>query len=277
VLHLGHPLLLPMTIPAQAIGEHAYSLLSEGKEVRVLGRTSRAIFLEVNGEVIWLSLPGSAHHRRAIIVPRFPDWPSGSLLSVSGHFLKNDRGILLWRAKVWQDPRILGYGSNSSAVLRKFRSLTAPLFSLIQRELDEKWVSDFQEAVYEEDLFPVLERGLGMGPGLTPLADDVIGGALFAFSILSTRPKDIDQTFWEKVQERTTTLSVCLLSDFSQGYGPEPLYCFAQAILNGAEGNAKFWAAKVLKLGHTTGAGLLFGALSVWSAQAEKGEKHGGP
>lgn len=265
-----------MAIPVQAIGEHAYSLLLEGKEVQVLGRTSRALFLEVNGEVIWLSLPGSALHRRAIIVPRFPDWPSGSLLSFSGHFLKNERGTLFLEAKVWRDPRIFGCGRISSAFLKKVCSSMAPVFSSISRDLDRSWLSDFQGAVYEGDLFPVLERGLGTGPGLTPLADDVIGGALFAFFVLGVRPKELDQTFWEKARERTTTLSFCLLSDFSQGYGPEPLHHFAQAISHEAEGNAKFWSTKILELGHTTGAGLLFGALSVWSARAGKGEKHGG-
>jgi len=151
-----------------------------------------------------------------------------------------------------------------------------PVFSLISQELDKNWVSDFQEAVYEGELFPVLERGLGMGPGLTPLADDVIGGALFALSNINTRIGAINQAFWRKAREHTTTLSFCLLSDFSQGYGPAPLYYFAQAIFSGAERNVQFWASKILELGHTTGTGLLFGALSIWSAQAEKGEKHGG-
>lgn len=265
-----------MVIPVKEIGEHAYSLLSEGKEAQVLGRTSRAVFLEVNGEVIWLGLPGSALHRRAIIVPRFPHWPSGSSLSVSGYFLKNERGTLLWEARVWRDPRTLGCGAISPAVLSKVLSSMAPVFSLIPRVLDREWLSDFQEAVYEGDLFPVLERGLGMGPGLTPLADDLIGGALFAFSILGTRPNQMDQSFWEKARERTTALSLGLLSDFSQGHGPEPLHEFAKAIFLGAEGDAQVWAGRILELGHTTGLGLLFGALSVWSAQAGKGEKHGG-
>ncbi len=151
-----------------------------------------------------------------------------------------------------------------------------PHFPAVLDVLTVPWFQKFCQACVEHDDAEIFELALeviGRGPGLTPLADDFLGGALFALASVSN-PVNPEKLHF-LAQGRTTRLSFAILSDLSQGHGPEPLHSLASALFRGSLGEGKNQAQRVLNLGHTTGAGLLLGALTAWSLfpVQERGEE----
>ena len=104
---------------------------------------------------------------------------------------------------------------------------------------------------------------LGLGPGLTPSGDDVVGGLLFARRMLADAPA------WEPVaaslalaaHTRTHAISAALLADLAAGHGHAALHRVARALANGADPLPA--ARELAGLGHASGwemlAGLLIG------------------
>lgn len=116
-------------------------------------------------------------------------------------------------------------------------------------------------ALAEGDAGSVLQL-LGLGPGLTPLGDDVLCGWL-ATAVASRHPAlaDVRGAVGAAAVERTTTLSATLLSCASRGEGlPE-----FRSLLVGVNQQNREVVEQALELmlqvGETSGAGNLLGAL----------------
>jgi len=109
---------------------------------------------------------------------------------------------------------------------------------------------------------------IGAGPGLTPLGDDVVGGALFALRSVGAGDRRGVEELVVWAQDRTSRLSWCLLADLSDGHGPAPLHQLAEALCAGRMDAARAGAQELAGLGHTTGRGILAGALAVWASQS---------
>ncbi len=94
-------------------------------------------------------------------------------------------------------------------------------------------------------------RLIGRGPGLTPEGDDLVAGA--AGVLVAAGAGDLVAALMgAHLRARTTSLSATLLELAARGMGPEPL----QALLAGDPGAL----ARLLRLGHSTGAAYAHGA-----------------
>lgn len=265
------PPLLGMRVVAHIIGEHARALLDEGAAVVVVARTSQALFLSREDEVLWIS-PNPVLHRRALLVPRLPLWPEDMVLAVSGGFLVGGgRDALGFQEAARWSPPVLPPppGDLAARATTLARHFVAPCRQ-VEEWLGTAKVRRVQEAIRAEDGLGLVEAAqdlVGYGPGLTPLGDDFLGGVLFALRV-AQQHRILKE--WPELgsaaQGRTTGLSLSLLLDLGQGHGPEPLHALAFALFAGAEDGARTAAHRLLKVGHTTGPGLLCGALLAWSA-----------
>jgi hypothetical protein len=109
---------------------------------------------------------------------------------------------------------------------------------------------------------------LGLGGGLTPSGDDLVGAALFGRLLVAE-----DATGWRaagarlvaEAQEASHAISAALLADLVAGASFAPLHALADALAAGDDVAARAAALTLVALGHSSGwdmlAGLLIGAI----------------
>ncbi|MEX0868289.1 MAG: DUF2877 domain-containing protein, partial [Nitriliruptoraceae bacterium] len=114
-------------------------------------------------------------------------------------------------------------------------------------------------------------RLLGRGPGLTPFGDDVLAGcfgttAALASALDDARSQAVSATtratathILDEVEDATTTISAGLLRDASRGALAQPVAHLLTAAAAGAPVAGA--VAAVLRIGATSGAGLLHGCV----------------
>jgi hypothetical protein len=105
---------------------------------------------------------------------------------------------------------------------------------------------------------------LGLGPGLTPAGDDLVGGAVFARRLVTPRPgpwSDAAATLRARAAERTHRISAVLLSDLMDGEGHAPLHDLALALTTGHGPGAFEAASRLVRIGHSSGWDILTGFL----------------
>jgi hypothetical protein len=105
---------------------------------------------------------------------------------------------------------------------------------------------------------------LGAGPGLTPVGDDVLAGALVAaHATADPRLPEWRTAVRKALRTRTTTaVSRGLLTHALDGWATPELADFVTAMCLGTVGET---ADRLLAVGHTSGAGLAAGAMHVFA------------
>jgi hypothetical protein len=110
---------------------------------------------------------------------------------------------------------------------------------------------------------------LGLGGGLTPSGDDLVGGALFARHLLAAAGVG-DGPGWRRAaaavvaeaRVRTHVISATLLDDLAHGRGHAALHALAAAWLDdGSPGRAADAARDLIGIGHSSGWDVLAGCL----------------
>ncbi|MBC7222628.1 DUF2877 domain-containing protein [Candidatus Bipolaricaulota bacterium] len=258
-----------MVLPVKIIGFAAQDLLGATETVQVLGRTSQAVFLEAEGEVIWVST-ADLRHGRALLSPSLPTWPEGLTLSVRGKMLvASDHKALQWEeAVVWSPPITPQPPADLEFRARHLARVFRPLLDQVHQTLGGTRLRRVLGAIRSGDAHAFFAAALdlvGVGPGLTPLGDDFLGGVLFA--LRASKQYQFSRE-WSKdeLAGRTSSLSLCLLLDLNREHGPEPLHSFTTALFLGTLEEAEDRARRLLQLGNTTGSGLFCGALCAWLA-----------
>jgi hypothetical protein len=120
-------------------------------------------------------------------------------------------------------------------------------------------------------LTALVRRLVGAGPGLTPSGDDVLCGVLLGLRMLG-RARDLPR-LWDTVAPRlstTTTLSAALLVEAVQGYAVPPVIDLGEALVDDDAVGVPAAAARVLAVGHTSGADLLAGLSGCLDALRDK-------
>jgi hypothetical protein len=97
---------------------------------------------------------------------------------------------------------------------------------------------------------------LGLGPGLTPLGDDLLAGWLAVHRLLGVATPEVDEVL-AGARARTTLLSATLLDCAAHG---EVVPEFAAWLSALATSDAQRALDSLLNLGATSGAGLAYGA-----------------
>ncbi len=109
---------------------------------------------------------------------------------------------------------------------------------------------------------PELRALIGLGPGLTPSGDDLLGGALVALHLLG-RP-DLAEALWHgisgAIETGTNAISRAHLAAAARGLGGAALHAILNDLLTGKRDILTARLAAVDRIGHTSGWDALAGA-----------------
>jgi hypothetical protein len=273
------------------VGDTARRSIDGASVARVVAALRHSLYLEVAGEIVWLGPPGSTLHRRAIV--------TGDPLDVDGA-TRVETSFDLRAAHEWR-PRSLDQPLDSAVLARESRRLIALVHRLGRPDgfgallagqrpafpLDhaEERARRFLDACARNDPAAATAMGeglLGLGPGLTPSGDDLVGGAFFARRLTEwgapTAPpipprrafiddwKNAAAVVRARARERTHAISATLLDDLLDGSGHAPLHDLAQALTRSDEAAALDAAARLVRIGHSSGWDILTGFLGALCA-----------
>ncbi|MCC8961304.1 DUF2877 domain-containing protein [Bradyrhizobium sp. Pear76] len=105
---------------------------------------------------------------------------------------------------------------------------------------------------------------IGLGPGLTPSGDDLIGGALIALAALGrTERRD---ALWDRCRallDGTNDISRIHLRAAALGYGAAPLHAAIHATMSGEVAGVRRAFIALAAIGHTSGRDAFAGSLIV--------------
>ena len=275
------------------IGWTARRLVHGACDATVVAALSRSLYLEIAGEIVWLGPPGSTLHARAIVADPPPRVDGATRI---------DAAFNLAAAREWR-PRALVGPVSPEILARESRGLVAAVDRLAPSDgfgallvkrrpafpLDraEGLARRFLESCARSDAATAAalgERLLGLGPGLTPAGDDLVGGAFFARRLLSLTDDPAADVAWReaaaqmraRARERTHPISAMLLGDLLDGSGHAPLHDLAEALANGDGQAGLFAAARLVSIGHSSGWDILTGVLGALGALPPRSWRPGG-
>jgi hypothetical protein len=108
---------------------------------------------------------------------------------------------------------------------------------------------------------------IGLGPGLTPSGDDLLGGALIALATLNLF--DLRDMLWNACRQhlaRTNEISQAHLRAAALGYGAAALHAAIHTTIGGETDRVEMALAAVSAIGHTSGRDGFAGVLIVLRA-----------
>lgn len=112
---------------------------------------------------------------------------------------------------------------------------------------------------------------VGLGPGLTPSGDDFLGAVMIALNALNRR--DLSDRLWDQLGpfagNATNPISLAHLHAASRGYGVAALHDAMSALVTGDESAIRRAAARLDRIGHTSGWDALTGAVYTFDAWAQ--------
>jgi hypothetical protein len=104
---------------------------------------------------------------------------------------------------------------------------------------------------------------IGLGRGLTPSGDDLLGGAMVAFSAYGAEivRRRLAGVVCHEMNARTSLISAAHLRLAAQGQGGEALHALIAALVSGQAARIKTAVAGLERVGHTSGWDMLAGVL----------------
>lgn len=257
-------------IRPHAIGATARDALARtGGRARVLSRLAAGAYLTAGAEILALGRPDAMLHPRAILT-------TASLAADEVSF--DPAGLAPWR------PRPLGTAPTISVLGERWRALAGravalgtpagfgallvgatlpfPLYAVGDevRALSRACAGDDAAGAADSAL-----RLLGVGAGLTPSGDDLVGGAFFARSVFAARVaapeawRGAGRLVAAAAPGRTHPISAALLGDLVAGQGWASLHDLAAALAHQAGATGEEAARRLVRLGHSSGWDLLTG------------------
>lgn len=234
------------------------------------------LFLRAAGEIVWLGRPGAVLHPRAIVA-------AGDLPAAPGRVVVDVAGARTWDPPPPVAPDPSGYIAACGDLVvalgaEPARGLAALLWPPGEpaQGLETSWRAGARRAVVAlgaacdaDDPTAAIApatRLLGLGPGLTPAGDDLVGGVLFARAVLG-RSGAADAVAWRTAGDaivaaaaaRTHPVSAALLADLAGGGGHAPLLHLVEALAGRHREPALHPARRLVAIGHSSGWDVLAG------------------
>jgi uncharacterized protein DUF2877 len=254
-----------------ALGQRARRALERSRGVaHPLPGFPGSPWYEAGGEIVWVGARLPALHPRAVLtsvapargqalcfesIPRnawsarCPGPDANTVLRVVARAKRLRRAVVLARATE-------GFGS--------LLARTAPQFPLdrampLLRALSAAIARDDPCAAFA----PACSL-LGLGAGLTPSGDDLVGGVLFGTRFV--RPADrrwtlLGRRLSREIGSRSHAVSAALFTDLAAGRSFAPLHEVADALIAGDEAAAVCAAQALVAIGHSSGWDMLTGFL----------------
>lgn len=252
----------PRTRVGFAVASRSLLEVLEGPVTRstALGRTTSVIWCSIEEEVIVVGAPGTVRLPNGILADglRMHVWTDPPAFGAGGMRW----GSTFFRLGRWWDPRVTVTGFDPQ---RFFANV-----SELRRTFPGSSVDPLRGALARADtglVVALVEERLGFGPGLTPVADDVLAGAFVAYSSLSNAVGDEPDPWMEALERhlgpvarrQTTALSTSLLRHALRGEAAPEVGRFILAV--GGNGDPRASLQRLMKVGSTSGAGLARGVL----------------
>ena len=223
-----------------------------------------APYYDAAGEIVWVGSRLPAMHPRAVVtaapvargeIARFgtlpreawsPHLPEPSCSTVEA------TGRLAARIAMLGEPR--GFGAMLAGAV--------PVFPLDLAVPRVRALAAAYHAGDHEAVRCASRALLGLGGGLTPSGDDLVGGALFGRLLVAADPSS-----WRKLgaelaieaERASHAISAALLADLAAGASFAPLHATAEALARGDEALALEAAGVLAALGHSSGWDMLTG------------------
>ncbi len=250
-----------------AIGAKARAALeASGGVARPLAAFPDAPYFDAAGEIVWVGSRLPAMHPRAVVTAgpvrrgetaRFGTLPSESWwpkLPAGGRTTADACARLSANVASLGEPR--GFGWLVVGGTPPF-----PLDLAVGRAhaLEVAYRSDDAEAVGRAS-----RALLGLGGGLTPSGDDLVGGALFGRLLVADdarRWRALGERLAAEARRASHAISAALLADLVSGASFAPIHELADALAAGDDGAALVAAQALAALGHSSGWDMLLGLL----------------
>ncbi len=223
-----------------------------------------APYYDAAGEIVWVGSRLPAMHPRAVVtampvargeVARFGALPGEAW---SPRLPAPSRGIVESAQRLARRIAELGEPRGFGAVLAG----ATPAFPLDLAVLRVHALA----AAYRADDHDAVRRAsrtlLGLGGGLTPSGDDLVGGALFGRLLVAAdaaRWRAIGAELAVEALRASHVISAALLADLAAGASFAPLHATAEALARGDDGAALESAGVLAALGHSSGWDMLTG------------------
>ena len=264
-------------LSAHQIGATAHArILDSDRSWSVLASVSGAIYIESDaGEILWLAASPSALHPRAILLPSMPaELPTAGTeccLKDDCLHVGVDLVIRPCDAELWSPELLVRDDVNTSEAARRIATaidrtalrlppqglLASILFphalrrgrgsrNAMEREIVTTAGQAMESLCQAPTGFDLLEQLqdaidlVGLGLGLTPSGDDLLGAFLYTLHILDSPHGRLAGLDWELVdawlcQARALTnkISFAILADHAHGDAAAPLHEFLDAALDG--------------------------------------------
>jgi hypothetical protein len=283
-------------LSVEAIGAKARSILKAGAVGKITATFERSCYLETGGDWICLAASGTGRGPITLTCQQFGnDWPSGQLRE--GLLVRVDRDGLRLGANIhvatadavtWRPPPppdwtvaslIEGLG-----LLREHASEMLPREGLAAFLLDDApdlvGAPTPREALAATPSIALLRGWLvqgsglpdqrvtglvGLGPGLTPSGDDLLGGAMISLHLLGRpeRAAALYRTVRPALADGTNAVSRALLAAAADGMGGESLHAALNAVLSADRSIMTDNLQAIDRIGHSSGWDALTGAIMV--------------
>ncbi|MGH2678236.1 MAG: DUF2877 domain-containing protein [Actinomycetota bacterium] len=236
-------------------GAGAVETLTAGGEGRVLAWFPRACYLEGSGGLVTLVGPG-VHDGPLYLVldgdlPRFDAGTSATLspdtVELPG-WTVDVTDATPWRGGLLEPDRIgAAAGSVADAAAEVAGGALLPRAGFEARPLVERGELEAAAALLA-----------GLGPGLTPSGDDVLGGVLFARRILAGS-KEESRLAAVAESVRTNTIARAFLRWAARGQALSPVHDLVAAAVHGDDRQARGAARALAAVGESSGADFALG------------------
>jgi len=278
-------------------------VLDPDRSWSVLASVSGAIYIESDaGDILWIAAGSAALHPRAILLPVMPaELPAvGTECCLEADCLHVgvNLAIRLCNAEIWCPELVVGDGGGASEVARRITAaidrtamrsspqglLACALFphaprggkgsrNAMQQELLTTASRAMESLCQASTGFGLLEQLqdaielVGLGQGLTPSGDDLLGAFLYTLHVLGSPHGGFIGLDWELVDAwlqqacpLTNKISFAILADHAHGDAAASLHALLNAALDGQSLEYLVRAAgRVSVIGQSSGWDMLAG------------------
>lgn len=267
-------------VRAIAIGAGAARALARnGGLAEPIAAFPDAPYLRAGNEIVWIGARARSLHPRMIVLDVAT--PPSHTLRIDASQLSPWVPVLprldpIARTHLIAQTAALHARIREAATPRGFGTLLVggrPAFPL---DLAAPRVTRFVAALISGETAQIEHAGcalLGVGTGLTPSGDDLVGAALFARRLLAAidadaREASLGQRLVAQARERTHVISAALFADLADGASYGLLHDVVDALLHASMETVFERVRALVAIGHSSGWDMLTGFIAAVTAHA---------